>query len=126
MQESRSTDMGQPGRQKPHLSGRKPGTPNKRTLMRIDVEQILTSKNYDPIADVIDQLALIENPVDRAQIALKLAEFVFPKRKAVEHTGQIDINSQQVVIMLPSNGREIIQPKTVESLPQPIDIPKKS
>jgi hypothetical protein len=78
---------------KPIGSGRKAGTPNKPTLIFIDD---LKKNNLNPVEIVRDALANLERvecfePADsiakertRAQIALELISYVYPKRKAIE------------------------------------------
>ena len=63
--------------------GRRPGTPNRRTL---DVIERLDALGCDPIAGMA-QIALNEAaPVEvRARMYAELAQYVAPKRKAVEH-----------------------------------------
>ena len=69
-------------RQKPVGSGRKAGTPNKRTKT---VEEKLATLGCDPIA-AMARLAMDDNePSGLRFAALKeLAQYVAPKRKAVE------------------------------------------
>lgn len=78
-----------PGDKKPENSGRKPGSLNKRTL---NILELFESKNFCPGESLIDQLTDPDieeklNPKELADIKLKLMEFKFPRRKAVEHTG---------------------------------------
>jgi len=99
----------------PKTGGRKPGTPNKRT---VEVQERLAALGCDPIeamakAVVLDAVALCveggyltaaeakDNPgLARAmaiklyppeltlRMAAELAQYVAPKRKAIEHTGR--------------------------------------
>lgn len=70
--------------------GRKKGTPNKRTLA---IEEKLAALNCDPIEGMakiaMDTTADIKL---RAQMFSELAQYVFPKRKSVEHSGEQTIN----------------------------------
>jgi hypothetical protein len=71
----------QPGERR---GGRKRGSPNKRTL---DVIDKLAALDCDPIAG----MALIamdkKNSIEvRARMFVELAQYVAPKRKAVEHS----------------------------------------
>lgn len=88
-------------------AGRKPGVPNKKTQL---LEEILQSLNCDPIANLakiangerIMSLAyanketgeFVESEVmptiDQIKDANKeLCQYIYPKRKAVEHSGSI-------------------------------------
>ncbi len=72
------------GRQKPVGSGRKAGTPNKRTKT---IEEKLEALGCDPI-EAMARLAMDQGePATLRFVALKeLAQYVAPKRKAVEVT----------------------------------------
>lgn len=74
--------MFRPGDKKPETSGRKPGTPNKRTTMLVDT---LDSLEIEPIRKIVDLLPMLE-PKEQVGVYLDLLAYVFPKRKAVEFT----------------------------------------
>ncbi len=69
-------------RQKPVGSGRKAGTPNKRTRT---IEAKLAALGCDPI-EAMARLAMDENESSALRFAAlkELAQYVAPKRKAVE------------------------------------------
>ena len=81
-------------RQKPVGSGRKAGTPNKRTKT---IEEKLETLGCDPIV-AMARLAMDESePSGLRFAALKeLAQYVAPKRKAIE----VSSAENQMVIML--------------------------
>ncbi|MGE3992929.1 hypothetical protein [Pseudorhodoplanes sp.] len=68
--------------QKPLGSGRKAGTPNKRTKT---IEEKLEAMGCDPI-EAMARLAMDENESSTLRFAAlkELAQYVAPKRKAVE------------------------------------------
>ncbi len=68
--------------QKPPGSGRKAGTPNKRTK---SIEEKLEAMGCDPI-EAMARLAMDENESSALRFAAlkELAQYVAPKRKAVE------------------------------------------
>lgn len=70
-----------PGDKKPKYGGRKKGTVNKKTQLAID---ILTAADFEPLQYAIEQLELMEDPKERADIALKIADYIYPKRRAVD------------------------------------------
>ena len=66
--------------------GRKKGTPNKRTQEVIDQ---LTALDCDPIEGMA-KIALDEKntPELRGRMFSELSQYIAPKRKAIEHTGE--------------------------------------
>ena len=64
--------------------GRKKGTPNKKTL---DVVEKLKSLNCDPIEGLARIALDSEEESLRLQANKELAQYIAPKRKAVEVTG---------------------------------------
>lgn len=82
-----------PGDKKPEASGRQKGTVNKKTQILLD---IFEEADYCPAVELLkilkgekvgEKFILLED--DKiADIHLKLMEYKFPKRKAIEHTGK--------------------------------------
>lgn len=64
-------------------SGRKKGTPNKKTLV---LSEILDSLDCDVPSKLIEILNQLE-PEKQADVLLELMSYLFPKRKALELTG---------------------------------------
>jgi hypothetical protein len=65
--------------------GRPKGALNKRTL---DVIDKLAAERCDPIAGMARIAMNKKNPVElRARMFAELAQYVAPKRKAMEHSG---------------------------------------
>ncbi len=73
---------------RPKTGGRQKGTPNKATL---DVVEKLAKLGCDPLAGMA-KLALDESntPELRGKMMAELAQYVAPKRKAIEHSGDVD------------------------------------
>jgi hypothetical protein len=65
--------------------GRQKGTPNKRTL---EIQQLLDELGCDPI-EGLARIAMDErnSPELRGRMYSELAQYVAPKRRAVEHSG---------------------------------------
>lgn len=96
-----------PGSIKPANSGRKKGVPAKRTSVVLApaarslaplVATRLAELNCDPIEKMV-RMALNSRtePAIRARLYIELAQYVYPKRRAIEHSGviggtTIDIN----------------------------------
>jgi hypothetical protein len=72
--------------------GRRAGIPNKRTQA---VADLLAEMECDPIAGMA-QIALdANNPIElRAMMYAELAQYVAPKRRAVEHSGDVNLIEQ--------------------------------
>ena len=69
-------------------SGRKAGTPNRRTR---EVQEMLDGLNCNPIEGMV--MIAEDESVDlsiRARMYTELAQYVAPKRKAIEHSGPDD------------------------------------
>ena len=65
--------------------GRIAGTPNKRTR---DVIERLQELNCDPIEGMASIALDSQNPVElRARMFSDLAQYVAPKRRAIDHSG---------------------------------------
>jgi hypothetical protein len=76
-----------------------PGRPKgSKTKQQLQIEEKLAALGCDPIEGMA-LIALDENnPIElRAKMLSELAQYIAPKRKAVEHTG--DITTQAFVIM---------------------------
>ena len=68
-------------------NGRPKGSKSIKTKL---VEEKLAALDYDPIRAMVELAKDDETPVAvKAKLASELASFVFPKRKAVEHSGNI-------------------------------------
>ena len=76
----------QPGMKKVPGSGRKKGTPDK---IRSEVKDKIEASGYDPIEAMIEigRIATEEKDYILSLAAAKeLAQYIYPKRKSVEHT----------------------------------------
>ena len=75
--------------------GRPPGMKNKRTIA---LEEKLAAMGCDPIEFIASVMFDDANPIDlRMKAATELAPYLWPKRKAIEHTGEV--SAPQFVIM---------------------------
>lgn len=79
--------MGLPkGRPKTPGSGRKAGVPNRNTL---SLEQKCASKGID-VFDLLLEYVIHPCPMElRFKAIQELCSFLYPKRKAIEHSGEI-------------------------------------
>lgn len=78
--------------------GRKKGTPNKRTQ---ELQDRLAELDCDPVEGMA-RLAMDpnNNPELRGRMYSELAQYVYPKRKAIEHSG--DMGVQRYVARMPA------------------------
>lgn len=96
-----------PGQPRPANAGRKKGTPNKKTL---EFQLLLQKHNFDPGEEFIylykEQMKIFEmrkqnRNFSGALIALSdagqslnnICQYVYPKKKAVEHTGEVGVKT---------------------------------
>lgn len=82
------------------FGGRKKGTPNKNTQELMDM--ILETGCPHPVQGMaqIAVQAKEEGNIDLAQACYKeLAQYVAPKRKAIEHSGNIETDNQFVIVV---------------------------
>jgi hypothetical protein len=112
------------------LGGRQKGTPNK---IKADLRAIAKKMGIDPFEVLLlfasgnwkklgydkeryisgmNEYGVFEkwtiDPAVRAKAAAEAAQYLFPKLKAIEHTGKDgeSLNERPTVIVLPSNGFE--------------------
>jgi tyrosyl-tRNA synthetase len=70
----------------PKYGGRQKGTPNKRSWSAIE---ICEKNGYDPIQELITISKETGSRDLKASIAKEVAKYVYPQRKALEHSGEI-------------------------------------
>lgn len=76
------------GDKKPENSGRKKGTPNKISL---GVDEKLREKGIDCIDEMLKIADDTENMDLRFAVYKEIAQYVYPKRKAVELSGDVTL-----------------------------------
>ncbi len=73
--------------------GRVKGTPNKKTAEILD---ILAGLKCDPIAGMVHIAENLDLEISvRLNAYKELAQYAYPKRKAIEYTGNIEIISHE-------------------------------
>lgn len=70
----------------PKTGGRKKGTPNGRTGELVDQ---LADSGLDVVSEIAKALPELEAET-RVETLMELMGFLFPKRKAIEHSGQLE------------------------------------
>lgn len=86
--------MGAPKGHKKY-GGRKKGTPNKNSLsLQQKLDAFDNGAGFDPIAEVLNLYTLIhaDNPLVAVKILTELMQYIYPKRKALEHSGEVNTN----------------------------------
>lgn len=78
-----------PGNKKLPTSGRKAGTPNKVTT---ELKDFLLSQGLDPALELTKLIEELEAP-KRADILVKILEFIYPRRKAVEGVTEVTVTA---------------------------------
>lgn len=78
---------------KPKTGGRQKGTPNKR--IAFSVHERLKEGGIDLIKDILKDIEEMKNPVDRCKCRLQLLEYCDAKRKAIEMTGDINLDPER-------------------------------
>ena len=77
------------------IGGRQKGTPNKKTLI---LKDLLDKMSFDPAKKLVEMMPDLNYEL-KAKICLELMEYLYPKRKAIEHSGPdgeaIEINQHQ-------------------------------
>jgi hypothetical protein len=109
-----SADNGfKPGRKKPEGSGRQKGTLNKKSQVLME---IFEAADYCPAVELLkivkgektgERILLLEDK-EIADIHMKLMEYKFPKRKAVEHSGTVtnELKRYEDYLQEIENGQE--------------------
>ena len=103
-------------------SGRKVGTPNRRTK---DAAAILKKHKFCPLTGMIEVAKTAQERDDMALYAMackELIQYVYPKRKAVEHVNADgDGLPTQVIITITDNpapmGVELVDSSEIEPEP---------
>lgn len=83
------------GKPRPKGAGRRAGTPNKNSLsLQQKLDAFDNGAGFDPIAEILNLYTLIhaDNPLVAVKILTELLQYVFPKRKALEHSGELNTN----------------------------------
>ena len=75
-------------------SGRKKGTPNKMTQSVID---ICAEMGFDPVRGLVQLALTAEDESNRVTAHKELMKYIYPQRKAVEHSGTIDTGLQSII-----------------------------
>ncbi len=98
--------------------GREAGTPNRETKK---LEQFLSEHKIFVPQKLLEVEALIESPKDKAKIWLELMEYLYPKRKAVETS--VEINRPHSNLTDEALNRKLFEalPEIIKSLEK--DIP---
>ncbi len=62
--------------------------------LEFDLIQSCRDRGIDPVAEFWKTLALVDDPAIKAKLLLELFDYIYPKKKAVEHTISLDTTAQ--------------------------------
>lgn len=94
-----------PGQARPEGAGRKKGTLNRASM---PILELMESRNFNALDELIKLLPDLE-PNIQAKVLCEIMSFVYPKKKALDISGDINANIGPLVsITLPSNMREAL------------------
>jgi hypothetical protein len=81
----KNTGMGKflPGKPRLAKSGRKKGTPNKKTVVLLEVLELVGLNVPQKLTELLPSL----EPEKQADVLLELLSYLYPKRKALDHLG---------------------------------------
>ena len=65
-----------------------------KVKLQFDLIESCRERGIDPVAEFWKTLALVDDPAIKAKLLLELFEFVYPKKKSVEHTVELSGMSQ--------------------------------
>lgn len=97
-----------PGDPKPVTSGRQKGAPNKKTQLLAEIFEAFDMCVPEQLIKAINQL---EDPKDKADVLLKLLEFLYPKRRPVDQLGNDSptVQIQSVTNVIQGENKELVQ-----------------
>lgn len=95
----------EPGHKK--IGGRQKGSPNKDTLRLIEK---CKEANFDPLKEFFAKYSGIDNDEAACQILLKFMKFIYPERKSVEGSIELDdLNDRPKLELTKDNILEIVK-----------------
>lgn len=86
---------------RPKSGGRKRGTPNHRTTELSEFLESIRFSVPEKLGEILPKLSHEK----QADVLLKLMEYLYPKRKALDLTTDMPLAEPNIVICLPDNGR---------------------
>ncbi len=86
--------MAAKGKPKDPGSGRKAGTPNKKTQ---DLIEICEQEGCEPFRGMVKLAMQEKDPSEQFIKFAEIAHYIYPKRKAVEHSGEMSEKIEVVI-----------------------------
>lgn len=62
----------------------------------LDLIETLRAKNIDPVQLFFDSLAEVDDPALKAKLLLDALDFIYPKRKVIEHTLDAQVTTKEM------------------------------
>lgn len=86
--------MARPGKgEKTPGSGRQPGTPNKKTQ---SLMEMCEARGFSPFGALLELAQFAEDNNLRFNALKEVSQYLYPKRRAIEHSGKIDTGLLQM------------------------------
>jgi hypothetical protein len=84
--------------------------------LQFDLVESCRQRGIDPVSEFWKTLALVDDPAIKAKLLLEIFEYIYPKKKAVEHTldltlGGASLSHQEIKAILSADPFAIPAPK---------------
>jgi hypothetical protein len=94
--------------------GRRKGTVNKRTAMLAPITTVLAGQGFDPLKELHFIFQTTEDEGLRATICMRLIEFIYPKKKAIEIKLE-DLPDQELMAEI----KRRVDQRAIQVVPEP-------
>jgi len=68
----------------------------RKTTFIVDMIDACREANRDPVSEFWQALDCIENPEAKAKLLIELFDFLYPKKKQIEHTVDMQVQNAQL------------------------------
>jgi len=68
----------------------------RKTTFIVDMIDACREANRDPVSEFWQALDCIENPEPKAKLLIELFDFLYPKKKQIEHTVDMQVQNAQL------------------------------
>ena len=87
--------------------------------LQFDLVESCRQRGIDPVSEFWKTLALVDDPAIKAKLLLEIFEYIYPKKKAVEHTldltlGGASLSHQEIKAILSADPFAIAAPKVTD------------
>lgn len=71
-------------------------TKHKKATFIVDMIDACREQNRDPVAEFWQALDCVEDAADKARLLIELFGFLYPKKKQIEHTVDMQVQNAQL------------------------------